>query len=529
MSAKSIMIQGTGSNVGKSIIAAALCRIFSRDGYRVAPFKSQNMALNSYVTADGLEMGRAQVVQAEAAGIEPMVEMNPILLKPTGDAKSQVVVMGKPFKNMSAKEYYKERDKFLGIIKDAYEVLKNKYDIIVIEGAGSPAEINLKDRDIVNMNMAKMADAPVILVTDIDRGGSFAWLVGTLQLLNPDERDRVCGVMFNKFRGDIEILKPGYEMLENIINKPVLGTVPFMPDICIDDEDSVSLESVNGRRENENSPGNNLLDVVVIKLPRISNFTDFDIFKRESGVSLRYVKNSEELGDPDLIIIPGTKGTIGDLKFLETTGLAGSIKEHAGKGCMVFGICGGYQMLGQEIRDPLHVESAEDMVNGLGLINTITDFAPEKATHQSKANVIKGSLPFDVETGISGYEIHMGTTRLIDVTNDDGNGKINKVKNSPFLHVTERSSKGVNVNDGISVYNENFFVIGTYMHGIFDNDGFRSALIRFLAEKNGRQLNDNAGFIDSAAEKEAAYDQLEKVVRESLDMEYIYRIVNGRN
>lgn len=526
MPARSIMIQGTGSNVGKSIVTAALCRIFSQDGYRSAPFKSQNMALNSFVTKDGLEMGRAQVVQAEAAGIDPTVEMNPILLKPTGDSKSQVVVMGKPFRNMSAMEYYADRDKFLQIIKDAYDVLKNNFDIIVIEGAGSPAEINIKDRDIVNMKMAEIADAPVLLVTDIDRGGSFAWIVGTLQLLSRLERERIEGVIFNKFRGDIRILMPGYKMLEDIINKPVLGTIPYIDNIQVDNEDSVSLEyhKDSASSNQQSAIGNQQLDIVVIKLQRISNFTDFDPLVREHGVSLRYVKETHEIGNPDLIIIPGTKGTINDLKQMIKNGIANTVVERVNNGCMIIGICGGYQMMGMEIRDPLHVESDDETIKGLGLINAVTEFALVKETHQSRARVIPGSLPFEVEQELKGYEIHMGITKLLDF----GNRNISDGGGSSFLKIIERSTNSVNIDDGAVVFDGKRFVIGTYLHGIFDNDSFRSGLLNYLAKKRGKWLINDKRRIESAKEKLEGYKRLEAITRKSLNMEYIYKIIKRK-
>lgn len=527
MSAKAIMIQGTGSDVGKSVIAAALCRILSQDGYRVAPFKSQNMALNSYVTKEGFEMGRAQVAQAEAAGIEPMVEMNPILLKPMGDARSQVVVMGKPFKNMSAKEYYRDRDSFLDIIKDAYNVLKNRFDIIVIEGAGSPSEINIKKRDIVNMKMAEMANAPVILVTDIDRGGSFAWIVGTIQLLTEEERERVSGVIFNKFRGDIEILKPGYKMLEDIIDKPVLGTIPFMKDVHIEDEDSVALDKVQNNQQSNNLSNNNgdNLIVTVVKLPRISNFTDFDPLNREPGITLQYAKEAMELKDADLIILPGTKGTINDMKFLAESGMSEVIKKKAKTGTMIIGICGGYQMLGIEIRDALQVESSDSLVQGLSLINTITDFCEGKVTHQSKAEIIPGSLPFNVNGQVSGYEIHMGTTRVID--SNEKKEEVTEAWSSPFLNIIERSTKSVNVNDGFTMFNKDQFIIGTYMHGIFDNDNFRSELIKHLANKKGVEIATDSVNLSTTEKKEEGFKELETIIRSSLNMDEIYKIINA--
>ncbi|MBI5307648.1 MAG: cobyric acid synthase, partial [Planctomycetes bacterium] len=407
MTNRSIMIQGTGSHVGKSILVCALCRILKQDGYTVAPFKAQNMALNSFVTKDGKEMGRAQVAQAEAAGIEPAVEMNPILLKPTGDCGSQVVVMGKPVGNMTAREYYRKKHEFVSIIKGAYDILSSRVDVVVIEGAGSPAEINLKDGDIVNMGMAEMASSPVLLVTDIDRGGAFAWVVGTLELLTAREKDRVKGIIFNKFRGDKGILKPGLDMLEDRIHKPVVGVIPYMHNLGIDDEDSVSLEhepteSQKGKGAWPNSTTSAashlqpsafslqpVVDIAVIKLPRISNFTDFNVFSHEKEVKVRFVDRAGDAGRPDLLIIPGTKNTIGDLRCLRERGIAGQIIRLSKEGAMVMGICGGYQMLGTQINDPHHVESSEDGVHGLGLLNVITTFAAEKQAFQVKAHLIK--------------------------------------------------------------------------------------------------------------------------------------------
>ncbi|MGN0150733.1 MAG: cobyric acid synthase, partial [Clostridia bacterium] len=341
--AKAIMIQGTMSNAGKSIIAAALCRIFKQDGYKAAPFKSQNMALNSYITEEGLEMGRAQVVQAEAAGIKPSVLMNPILLKPTSDRGSQVIVNGEVRSDMSAADYYKYKKKLIPDIMKAYNALAAEYDIIVIEGAGSPAEINLKQNDIVNMGMAKMADAPVLLVGDIDRGGVFAQLYGTVELLEPSEKERIKGLIINKFRGDKEILKPGLSMLEELTKIPVAGVVPHMQ-LDIDDEDSLS-ERFNNKRIGA-------VDIAVIHFPRISNFTDFSVFERFNNVSVRYVKSVAELKNPDMIIFPGTKNTIEDLKWLRESGLEAAVLKAADSGKVIFGICGGYQMLGEEISDP---------------------------------------------------------------------------------------------------------------------------------------------------------------------------------
>ncbi|MFC1942597.1 cobyric acid synthase, partial [Chloroflexota bacterium] len=350
--ARTLMIQGTASSAGKSIMVAALCRIFHQDGYRVAPFKSQNMALNSFVTAEGGEMGRAQVVQAEAAGLEPTVDMNPVLLKPTTDTGCQVIVMGKAVRTISASEYYRYTPSLLITIEDSLNRLRSAYDIVVIEGAGSPAEINLKEREIVNMRVAKMADSPVLLVGDIDRGGVFASLVGTLELLEEDEREIVKGLIINKFRGDPGLLKPGLDFLEKRTSKPVLGVVPYFRDIRIAQEDSVYLDE----RSENHATGD--LDIAVIRLPHISNYDDFDPLEDEGGM-VRYVTQRFELGNPHIIIIPGTKSTVSDLQYLKHSGLANSILTHAKAGTPVVGICGGYQMLGQRILDPDEAESTE--------------------------------------------------------------------------------------------------------------------------------------------------------------------------
>ena len=541
------MIQGTGSHVGKSILVCALCRILKQDGYRVAPFKSQNMALNSFVTRDGKEIGRAQVTQAEASGIEPTVEMNPILLKPTGDCGSQVVIMGKPIGNMTAKEYYQKKIEFVSIIKDAYEKLRNQFDIIVIEGAGSPAEINLRDGDIVNMGMAEMASAPVLLVTDIDRGGAFAWIIGTLELLNVSERNRVKGIVFNKFRGDKSILKPGLDMLESRINKPVVGVIPYIHNLGVDDEDSVSLEFNNKftqyRDENlpfsppceggeigvviksQNAPldieqlygndtditGNGFVDIVVIKLPRISNFTDFNTLTHEKDVRVRFVDKVENIGKPDLLIIPGTKNTIGDLTFIKERGIFGEIIELSRQGTMTIGICGGYQMLGKQINDPHHVESSEDSIQGLGLLETVTTFSREKQTYQVKARMLEHGHLFPVDDELVGYEIHMGETT------HNGHNSIR-----PFARITERAGKMVDLLDGRVSADGN--VIGTYIHGVFDNDEFRSKLIDYLRLKKG--LNPSNGrYADFKTIKELRYNELADIVRKNINMNLVYSMM----
>ena len=509
------MVQGTGSDVGKSILVCALCRIFRQEGLKVAPFKAQNMSNNSYVTVGGEEMGRAQVAQAEAAGLQPAVEMNPILLKPTGNNGSQIITMGKPIGHMTANEYYGSKDKMLDIAKEAYSVLSEQYDIIIIEGAGSPAEINIKDNDIVNMKIAEMADAPVILVTDIDRGGSFAWIVGTLELLNSDERERVCGIIINKFRGDMGILEPGIEMLEERIDKPVLGVLPYFNDINIDNEDSLCLDSGNRKLDNKNyKPSESQIDIVVIRLPMISNFTDFDILKREKDVRVRFVDNEQFIGKPDLIIIPGSKNTIGDLTFIKENGISDTIKNLAENGTMVIGICGGYQMLGKEISDPENAESKIAQIRGLGLIEAKTIFMLQKNTYQIKARLHdiqdkRSDLNnFNTISEITGYEIHMGETELL-------NGTL------PFLKIIERSDKEVCVDDGAVSDDKN--VIGTYIHGIFDNDEFRLELINCLRRKKGLSPIQPEDL--SRLDKERQYDKLADLFRKHIKMDLIYGMI----
>jgi len=506
--AKAIMVQGTGSDVGKSILVCALCRIFRQEGLKVAPFKAQNMSNNSYVTADGREMGRAQVAQAEAAGILPEAEMNPILLKPSGNNGSQIITMGRPLRHMTAHEYYENKDSMLEIAKEAYESLSNEYDVIVIEGAGSPAEINIKDNDIVNMKIAEIADAPVILVTDIERGGSFAWIVGTLELLNSDEKDRVMGIIINKFRGDLSILESGIDMLEERIKKPVLGVLPYFTNIDVDDEDSMSLDKRNRVSETSESQ----IEIVVIRLPRISNFTDFDILLKEKSLSVRFVEDAQSIGNPDLIILPGTKNTIGDLESIKENGIADAVIKLAKTGTMVIGICGGYQMLGKVILDPENAESGILETNGLGLIDVSTLFRMQKSTHQVKArlhdrdsDIFKG---LNRDSEITGYEIHMGETVLLNGT-------------APFLKIIERSDKEVCMDDGAVSNDEN--VIGSYLHGIFDNDEFRLGLINHLRENKG--LSPMLAEELNSVDKERQYDKLADWFREHINMDLIFEMI----
>ena len=500
--AKSIMVQGTMSNAGKSLLAAGLCRIFKQDGYRVAPFKSQNMALNSFITREGLEMGRAQVMQAEAAGIEPSVLMNPILLKPTNDTGSQVIVNGEVLSTMSARDYFKYKKQLVPDIMKAYHALEEQADIIVLEGAGSPAEINLKNDDIVNMGMAKMANAPVLLVGDIDRGGVFAQLAGTMMLLEEEEKRLVKGLVINKFRGDKSILDPGIEMLEQLCSKPVVGVAPYM-DIDVEDEDSLS-ERMSDHKEIGQ------IDLAVIRLPRISNFTDFNIFESIPGVSVRYISRAAQLGHPDLILIPGTKNTMHDLAWMRQSGVEASVLKAHASGCPVFGICGGYQMLGEELQDPEGAEGEPGAsMRGMGLLHAETVFASRKTRTRITGRVQAGSGIFSAGQGcvISGYEIHMGVTRALSSRENE------KEETAVFLEDGRRD--GLCRKDGL--------VFGTYLHGLFDNEEWTGKLLSRLAEKKGilwRSPEESR-----RAYKEKQYDRLARLVRENLDMKKIYEIM----
>jgi len=506
MSAKGIMIQGTASSVGKSLITAGLCRIFRQDGYRVVPFKSQNMALNSFITADGMEMGRAQVVQAEAAGAEPDVRMNPILLKPTTDKKAQVIINGKVHSDMSAEEYHAFKPRLRDMIKTAYGQLASENDIVVIEGAGSPAEINLKDRDIVNMGMAELAGAPVLLVGDIDRGGVFASLAGTMLLLSEDERRRVKGIIINKFRGDIGILKPGIEMIEDITRVPVIGVIPYTR-LAIDDEDSV-CEKLSERK----LEGACETDIAVIRLPHISNFTDFNALENIPGVRVRYVEDVQGLGSPDLVVLPGTKNTVGDMLHLRASGLEKAIILLNGKGTPVFGICGGYQMLGTEIRDPQGVESNMEKVAGMGLMDIVTVMQEQKRTVQVDAEICRNPGILEGTQGlmVKGYEIHMGRTSL---------GSVCK----PFSTVYTNGSGAAAQPDGAC--SPDGKAAGTYIHGIFDNSEFTLHMINNLRRKKGLDELDGQR-VDHQAFKQAEYDRLAQLLREHLDIARVYEIIN---
>lgn len=495
--ARAIMVQGTMSNAGKSFLVAGLCRIFKQDGYRVAPFKSQNMALNSYITSEGLEMGRAQVMQAEAAGVEPSVQMNPILLKPTNDTGSQVIVNGRPIGNMDASAYYPFKKRLIAPILEAYQSLAAENDIIVLEGAGSPAEINLKQDDIVNMGMAKLAKAPVLLVGDIDRGGVFASLYGTMALLDPAERERVKAMVINKFRGDVELLKPGLCMLEERTHVPFAGVIPYMR-IELDDEDSLS-EQLHQKKQG------NLIDLAVIRCPKVSNFTDFNPLARMPGVSVRYVESVREFGSPDLVLLPGTKNVMGDLQWMRENGLESCIVTYAKQGNPVLGICGGYQMLGKRISDPFGAEGGGE-IEGMGLLPVSTVYEKEKIRTRVKGSVlpVNGVLEGLSGTPFEGYEIHMGRTER-------------EAGTRPFVAMAEQGKE--EKEDG-AVYGN---VYGTYAHGFFDGKA-AAALIRLLLRRKGLDA-DMLPEIDQQAFKETQYNLLADTLRESLDMRMIYQIL----
>lgn len=503
--AKSIMVQGTCSNAGKSLLTAGLCRVFNQDGYKVAPFKSQNMALNSFITVNGAEMGRAQVVQAECANVEPSALMNPILLKPTSDCGSQVIVNGEAIGTMTAVEYFKFKTQLIPDIMKAYNQLDANYDIICLEGAGSPAEINLKQQDIVNMGMAKMAKAPVLLVGDIDRGGVFASVYGTIMLMEPEERAMIKGIIINKFRGDVEILRPGLDMIEEKTGIPVVGVLPMLH-VDIEDEDSLS-ERLTSHTEVK------LVDIAVVRIPRMSNYTDFNVFELVSGVSLRYVSSVKELGNPDMIIIPGTKNTIGDLKWMRQNGLEAEILKKASNGTVIWGVCGGYQMLGTNISDPYGVEEGGD-TPGMGLLNIQTSFIEKKRTIQMEGKLgnIEGIFSSLSGVDIVGYEIHSGVTEF------PAEHALTSIK--PIHEEGEVMLEGSqNVNGKYNVY-------GSYVHGIFDADGVAVKIVEALLAKKGLKMED-IKTINFAEYKKQQYDILADSVRKNLDMKKIYEILEA--
>ncbi len=495
-----LMVQGTASSAGKSVLVTGLCRLFRQDGWRVAPFKAQNMSNNSYVTATGEEMGRAQVEQAYAAGVEPDVRMNPVLLKPEADHRSQVVVLGRPAFHLSGLDFRTRKAELWPVVTRALDELRAQYDLVLIEGAGSPAEINLREADIVNMRVARHAQAPVLLVGDIDRGGVFAHLYGTLALLPAEERALVRGLVINKFRGSRELLAPGLDMIAALTGVPVLGVVPYLPDLRIADEDAATLDEARPHR-----PGAPL-DVAVVRLPRIANFDDIDPLAAEPDVAVRFVARPEELGRPDLIVLPGTKATVADLSWLRATGLAEAVRAAAARGAAVLGICGGYQMLGRVVRDPQHVESEQPEAAGLGLLPVETEFEPVKATHRVTAEVTATQGLFAGCAGmeVHGYEIHMGRTRA-----DAGTAP---------LRLRSRSGRPCADVDGCRSVDG--WVVGTYLHGLLENDALRVRMLHNLARRKGVAFR--PGLPVRRAE---AYDRLAACLRAALDVAALYRII----
>ncbi len=542
MKARPIMLQGTSSNVGKSVLAAAFCRIFYQDGFHTAPFKAQNMALNSAVTPDSGEIGRAQYVQAEAAGVKPTVDMNPILMKPKQDMAAQIVVLGKPYADMTAKEY---RNNFLinahGLVQGCIDRLKEEYQVLVIEGAGSPVEVNLKDRDIVNMKTAELADSPVVLVADIDRGGVFAALIGTIELLEPEERKRIKGFIINKFRGDIDLLTPGLDFLEQRTGIPVLGVIPYIHNHGIDEEDSVWLSERNSERTTDRhiQDSNQVaVDIAIVQYPRISNFTDFHPLLRLPDTRVRFIKAGEPIGDSDIIILPGTKNTILDLQYLREHQYDEQISRHLQLGKRVIGICGGYQMLGRELCDPEGTEAGQGDYPGLGLLPIVTTFAHEKSTYQvetviSAAGRLDPGSELDSESAVAsslesklksqvvshnqeqtlrGYEIHTGKTELTDDWEQIG---------QPLLQIIKRSGKQCTVTDGFITTDGR--VWGSHVHGLFDNVSFLRKLMNQMRQEKGMPVLMEEQF--TTYQREQSYNQLADIVRKSIDMKRLYEIV----
>ena len=507
MTAATLMVQGTASSVGKSLLVTALCRLFHRAGLRVAPFKSQNMALNSAVTHDGLEIGRAQAVQAAAAGVMATVDMNPVLLKPEGDRRSQVVVLGKPIGSMNAADYHAYKPELSRVIAASLARLRAGCDLVVIEGAGSPAEINLKQNEIVNMHVARLADARVLLAGDIDRGGIFAAFVGTLELLEPDERDRIAAFVVNKFRGDLALLEPGLRMLTERTGKPVLGVVPYLHHLRIADEDSVSLDHRSTRRR----PPPSELDITVVRLPRIANYDDVEALEHEPGMVVRFVDRPADLVDSDLVILPGSKNTTADLAWLRTTGLAEAIiaRARAAPGAPILGICGGCQMLGERIDDPDGVESSERHVAGLGLLPIATRFARDKRTTQVTAHAASPSFltaGAELAEPVAGYEIHMGA---VEPTAPIARAFALDTRNGAPVSALDGAIAGAGA------------IVGTMLHGLFENDALRARTLAFLRDRRGLPAPAHAARIPT---KQAEYDRLEAAVRGSLDLDMLWRI-----
>ncbi len=505
MRARAIMVLGTSSHVGKSLLTAALCRIFAQEGYRVAPFKSQNMSLNSAVTPEGLEIGRAQALQAEAAGILPSVHMNPILLKPCGDMTSQIIVHGKIWGRLTASDYHLRRvDELLPVIRESYEMLAAEHDVMILEGAGSPAEINLKQHDIVNMRMADLADAACLLVGDIDRGGVFASLLGTVELLDPPEQERIRGFLINKFRGDVQLLEPGLRRMEDRLGKPCLGVMPYLPQLTLDEEDSLGLGSENGMSWELSDDPLRPIRIAVIALPSFSNFTDFDALQSEPSVSLHFCRTPAQLIHADILIVPGSKQTADDLLWLCSQELDRRLIDHSRRGPVV-GICGGMQMLGKEIVDPQAMEHSET-IQGLGLLAIQTTMQPQKITRISSGRLVAASLLGQpvASLNVSGYEIHIGETRYLEAA-------------QPFARLTTEND-GEPSFDGCT--SPGGLVFGSYLHGLFDDDSFRHS---FLASARAYYGLSPAIHLEGWKQKrEESLNRLADAVRASLDLEKIF-------
>ena len=508
---RSLMILGTGSHVGKSLTVAALCRILRDDGFDVAPFKAQNMALNSFATHEGHEIGRAQAVQAQAARLEPHVDMNPILLKPTSDVGAQVILNGKVLGNYRGVDYYELIPQLVQAVTEAYQRLAARHEIIILEGAGSPVEMNLKDRDLVNLRMAEIANATCFLVTDIDRGGVFASLIGTYELLEPHERARFGGFLINKFRGDITLFASGIDYLEQRLAQPCLGVIPYLRDHGIDDEDSVSIE----RREmRPPEPSAEKLSVCVVWLPYLSNFTDFTALESLPNVVVYYARRPEEASSADVLILPGSKSTIHDLIWLRERGWENVIKAHAAAGKPLVGICGGFQMLGREVRDPHRKESDVEVVKGLNLLDVVTVLEPEKVTRQATAQLLAPSrfAPNGANPLFVGYEIHLGDTRLGE-------------KTEPLFRL-QRLGEDESCNDG--AINENGTIFGTYMHGLFDSGDGLALLLRHWQKVCGKLVLSD-GLVDPLAQSDRRYDELAANYRRHLNMDIIYRLIEEQS
>ena len=507
MTARALMVLGTGSDAGKSLTVAALCRILRQDGYNVAPFKAQNMALNSFATLDGHEIGRAQAMQAQAAGIEPHVDMNPILLKPTSDVGSQVILNGKVFGNYRGVDYYGLKDRLLEAVRSAYERLAARHEIVVLEGAGSPVEMNLKDRDVVNLKMAEIANASCVLVADIDRGGVFASLYGTYSLLEADERARFCGFLINKFRGDLGLFTDGVDYLERKLDQPCLGVIPYLHNHGIDDEDSVSLE----RRAVKPSADSEKLTVCVVGFPYLANFTDFTALEQQPDVVVYYTRRADEARLADVLILPGSKNTISDLLWLKQNGWTTAIDDHVAAGKPLLGICGGFQMLGLEIRDPYQTEGEVRVAQGLGVLNVKTSLAPEKVTRQAAASFCDGSFLQERHKPVfTGYEIHLGETAL-------GEGV------QPLFRLQRVGDAEVLCDGAVGGDGK---IWGTYLHGLFDSaDGLSSILNHWRCLLGKHQSHT---VLDPQGERERRYDALADHFRLHLNLDLIYRALRER-